>query len=113
MSPCLAPGAIGYSVSPLARDRMKDSFLPCSLIRDSLACHQSNGATNTAACRDEREGFPKTPDCSIKQERHTGREIEEEERVSEGEREGERGPGVVPSSQGSVQVSLEAGRLVS
>ena len=53
------------------------------------------------------------PDCSIKQERHTGREIEEEERVSEGEREGERGPGVVPSSQGSVQVSLEAGRLVS
>lgn len=25
----------------------------------------------------------------------------------------ERSPGVVPSSQGSVQVSLEAGRLVS
>lgn len=75
----LAPGAIGYSVSPPARDRMKDFFPPCSLIRDSLACHQSNGATNTAACRDEREGFPKTPDCSIKQERHTGRKIEEEE----------------------------------
>ncbi|CAB1451616.1 unnamed protein product [Pleuronectes platessa] len=41
--------------------------------RDSLACHQSNGATNTAAYRDEREGFPKMPDCSIKQERHAGR----------------------------------------
>lgn len=80
------------------------------LIGDSLACHQSNSATNTAAFRDEREGFPKTPGCSIKQERHTGREIE-------GERERARGgggsPGVVPSSQGSVQVSLEAGRLVS
>lgn len=58
---------------------MKDSFLPRSLIRDNLACHQSNGATNTAACRDEREGFPKTPDCSIKQETHTGGKIEEEE----------------------------------
>lgn len=45
---------------------------------DSLACHQSNGATNTAALRDEREGFPKTPGCSIKQERHAGREIEGE-----------------------------------
>lgn len=78
-SPGLAPRAIGYSVSPPARDGMKDFFPPCSLIRDSLACHQSNGATNTAACRDERKGFPKTPDCSIKQERHTGREIEEEE----------------------------------
>lgn len=56
------------------------------LIGDSLACHQSNSATNTAAFRDEREGFPKTPGCSIKQERHTGREIE-------GERAGERGGG--------------------
>lgn len=62
---------------------MKGFFPPRSLIRDSLACHQSNGATNTAACRDEREGFPKTPDSSIKQERHTGREIEEGERGRE------------------------------
>lgn len=68
---------------------MKGLFPQLPLIRDSLACHQSNSATNTAAFRDEREGFPKTPGCSIKQDRHTGREIEAE-RESGRERE-ERG----------------------
>lgn len=64
---------------------MKGLFPLLPLIGDSLACHQSNSATNTAAFRDEREGFPKTPGCSIKQERHTGREIEgERERAREG-----------------------------
>lgn len=64
---------------------MKELFPQLPLIGDSLACHQSNGATNTAAFRDEREGFPKTPGCSIKQERHTGREIEgKRERAREG-----------------------------
>ncbi|KAK2847517.1 hypothetical protein Q5P01_010516 [Channa striata] len=80
---------------------MKGSFPPCSLIRDSLACHQSNGATNTAAYRDEREGFPETPDCSIKHQRHTGREIEEEEteRGREGGRERPWSGAKFPSTQ--------------
>lgn len=110
------PGAIGYSVSPPsqgANERAASSSSSPHLIGDSLDCHQSNGATNTAALRDEREGFPKTPGCSIKQERHAGREIERRERAGERGRDEERSPGVVPSSQGSVQVSLEAGRLVS
>lgn len=55
-------------------------------IGDRLACHQSNAATNTAAFRDEREGFPKTPGLRHQTgERHAGREIEGERgRASEG-----------------------------
>lgn len=121
MSALRHPGAIGYSVSPAARgrnERLRSAAASAAAAPSpgiAWLAIRVNSATNTAVRRDEREGFPKTPRPRHQTGgRHPGREIEWGRVRGRGARRGgERSPGVVPSSQGSVQVSLEAGRLVS